>query len=76
MPGRFERSIGRGSSRLRREVINMGKDSKGNSRKGTPSYGRGVSQQRLSQKTGSSHAYGGWSKVQKSNGDFRMRRSK
>lgn len=55
----------------------MGKGGKGTSGgKGTPSYGRGVSQQRLSQKTGSSNAYRGWSKVQKSNGDFRMRRSK
>ena len=56
----------------------MGKSSKGTSSSGlgTPSYGRGVSPQRLSQKTGSRNAYGGWSKVQKSNGDFRMRRSK
>ena len=55
----------------------MGKSSKsGSSGKGTPTHGRGVSQERLSQKTGSSNAYGGWSKVQKSNGDFRMRRSK
>ena len=55
----------------------MGKSSKsGSSGKGTPTHGRGVSQERLSQKTGSRNAYGGWSKVQKSNGEFRMRRSK
>jgi hypothetical protein len=57
-------------------VTNVGKSNKSSSGKGTPGYGRGVSQQRLSQKTGSSNAFGGWSKVQKSNGDFRMRRSK
>ena len=57
--------------------MRMGKSNKGSgSGKGTPGYGRGVSQQRLSQKTGSRNAFGGWSKVQKSNGDFRMRRSK
>jgi hypothetical protein len=49
-------------------------DAKGG--KGSPSYGRGVSQQRLSQKSGSSSSFGGWTKVQKSNGDFRMRPSK
>lgn len=55
----------------------MGKSNKSRgSGKGTPGYGRGVSQQRLSQRTGSRNAFGGWSKVQKSNGDFRMRRSK
>ena len=44
--------------------------------KGRPGFGRGVSQQRLSQKTGPSNSVGGWTKVQRSNGDFRMRPSK
>lgn len=58
----------------------MGKGTRGasgaSSGKGSPGYGRGASQQRLSQKTGPSKAFGGWTKVQKPNGDFRMRPSK
>ena len=55
----------------------MGKSSKGSgSGKGSPGYGRGVSQQRLGQKTGSSNAFGGWTKVQRPSGDFRMRPNK
>lgn len=59
----------------------MGKGAKGGgssarSGKGSAGFGRGASQQRLSQKTGPSNAFGGWTKVQKPNGDFRMRPSK
>lgn len=61
-------------------MISMGKNSskggRGGGGKGSSGYGRGVSQARLGQKTGSSNAFGGWAKVQKPNGDFRMRPSK
>ncbi len=59
----------------------MGNGSKGSSKgssggKGSPGFARGVSQARLGQRAGSSNAFGGWTKVQKLNGDFRMRPSK
>ncbi len=49
----------------------MGKDSN-DSGKGSSDYGRGVSQERLSQHSGPEHAYGGYEKVQRDDGSFRM----
>jgi hypothetical protein len=57
-----------------------GGSSKGSSRsssssgKGSASYGRGVSSSRLSQKSGTT--YGGYTKVAKPNGTFRMEKNK
>ena len=42
--------------------------------KGSSSYGRGVSSARLSQKSGTT--YGGYTKVAKPNGTFRMEKNK
>ena len=41
----------------------------------TGSTSRGVSPARLHQKSGSSNAFGGYTKVSKSDGTFRMRKS-
>ena len=47
---------------------------KNNSSGKSGSNSRGVSSARLHQKSGSSHAFGGYSKVSNSDGTFRMRK--
>jgi hypothetical protein len=43
---------------------------------GSASYGRGVSDARLHQKSGSSNSFGGYTKVNHGNGTFSMKKAK